>query len=646
MELLDSTLMSAGLSFAAGGLIVLFVLITWKRLAWYREPRWVKNSPIVPEPTWVSMITGVVLEYVRKGNICRTFMHPDQPDILRFPNGIAGGMFRDVILCKSPKMVKEILEEKDTAKPERGYRAFRRLTGYKGNYDFLSAHSHKDPLYARTRIPAYETLMKRTLNNYDTLFLDIVKKLIGRIEGGSENVNVVDEMHHVATSLITSIAFNEQSEKMDFALFESAVWIINDMIARPQNNSMPLLDALPTPRNYQLKRRQQTLINTIESMIANKKRNPGDDVISVLLQNKENTDNDLLGVLSIFFFAGFDTTSNTMAMVLYHLAHNQDVQEKARANVFEVIGRTAKPKLHKLYHMQYLLAVIKETLRLFPTVPMITREVTDQHDDGVCPRFKEETTFGVLLNLFGLHYNPKAWNKPNEFIPERWIDASIDEGVDLEERVYAPFALGKRACLGRQFAYFEMLTVISMILQRFRLSPTDGHDQLEILEGGTLVVKNNLRLNFKPYDANEKVSPKSGPSAVEKEYSLDEVSKHHTAEDCWVIVDGGVYDITAYAARTGKNGHPGGSEILIAYGGADVTAEFDFISHSKFARRLLGRYRIGRLRNPKQLLSKEDRSKHILGEDIAKGRRRTTMPVQNKSFDNPSPLRNSQVIQS
>mmetsp|Transcript_539 Transcript_539/g.536 ORF Transcript_539/g.536 Transcript_539/m.536 type:complete len:454 (+) Transcript_539:1-1362(+) len=451
-------------------------------------------------------------------------------------------------------------------------------------------------------------------------------------------------MHSVATSLITSVAFNERSAEYDKNLFESAVWIINDMIARPQNNSVKLLDDLPTPRNWQLKRRQKILIDTIEAMIENKRKSPGDDVISMLLKNPENTNNDLLGVLSIFFFAGFDTTSNTMAMVLYHLSQNPDVQEKCRENVFEVLGgQNEKPRLHKLFHMQYLLAVIKETLRLFPTVPMVTREVTQSHTDGVCPRFKEESTFGITLNFFGCHYNPKAWNKPNEFIPERWIDPSIDEGCDLDQRVYCPFALGKRACLGRQFAYFEMLTVISMVLQKFRLIPIKGADKINIHEGGTLVVKNDFRLQFKKYVRGEKIEPKSKVPKFEPEYTQEEVARHHTLEDLWVIMDGGVYDITKYAEIQGKGGHPGGSEILVAYGGADVTAEFDFISHSKFARRLLSRYRIGRLRHTKGLLNKEDQTKHILGEDLVKGRRRTTLPVRQVPLDEDSPMRNLQT---
>ncbi|CAK8989510.1 Cytochrome P450 3A21 (CYPIIIA21) (Cytochrome P450 CM3A-10) [Durusdinium trenchii] len=634
-----------GVAAAAGGLMVLALMLLWRQVAWWREPAWIKNAPMVPEPNLMSMVAGCVLEFVQQGAICRTFMHDDQPDILRLNNGLAGGLFRDFIFVKDPKIAREILEEPNTCKPERGYRAFRRLTGYKGNYDFLSSHSHNDALYARTRVPAYETLMKRTVTYYDTLFLSTVRRVVKRCgETPDGRFKVVDEMHQVATSLITSVAFDEQSEKFDKNLFDCAVWIIGDMIERPQNNSMKFLDDLPTPRNRELKRRQGILVDTIEAMIANKKAKPGDDVISKLLEDKQNTDNDLLGVLSIFFFAGFDTTSNTMSMVLYHLANNPDVQERARRDVIDVMGRHKEPKLHKLFHMQYLLAVIKETLRMFPTVPMVTREVTERHEDGVCPRFKEESTFGTVINFFGLHYNKKGWNRPNEFVPERWIDPSVDADRDPDQRLYCPFAIGKRACLGRQFAYIEMLTVISMILQNYRILPSDKTNEVKIHEGGTLVVDHGLELALEPYEPGKEFPIKSvRVNQEEPEYTLDEVGRHHTLDDLWMIIDGGVYDLTRYAKLDKGARHPGGVEILVAYAGSDGTSEFDFINHSKFARRLLSRYRIGKVAETEHsgLLNKEDKTKHVLGPEIARGRRRrTTVPVMAEGYGDQPPMRN------
>lgn len=226
----DSLLGSAsrfGVAACASGFVVLLVLLVWRQAAWMREPAWVKNAPTVPEPSLMAAIGGTVLEFVQQGQICRTFMHADQPDILRLSNGIAGGIFRDFVFVKDPKIAREIMEEPNTCKPERGYRAFRRLTGYKGNYDFLSSHSHSDALYARTRVPAYEALMHRTVKYYDTLFLDTVRRVVDRCGAtGNGRFKVVDEMHSVATSLITSVGFDEQSDQLDQNLFDAAVWII------------------------------------------------------------------------------------------------------------------------------------------------------------------------------------------------------------------------------------------------------------------------------------------------------------------------------------------------------------------------------------------------------------------------------------
>lgn len=629
---------------AVGGLMFLIFALGLREFVWWREPAWIKAAPMVPAPNLKSFFTGTVMEFVQRGRICRTFMHPDQPDILRLSNGIAGGIFRDFIFVKDPKIAREIMEEPTTCKPDKGYRAFRRLTRYRGSPDFLSSHSHKDPLYARTRVLAYEILMKRVVDHYDDQFIECVTSFVNRI-GKEGRFHVVDEMHLIATSLITRIAFNETSEKFDKDLFQSAVWIINDMISRPPNCSLPFLDLLPTPCNFELWRRQDILINTILQMIANKRAKPGgDDIISHLLQDKRNTDDDLLGVLSIFFFAGFDTTSNTMSMVLYHLAHNPDIQEAARRDVFEVIGETSVPKMNKIFHMKYLTAVIKETLRMFPTVPMVTREVTQTHADGVCPRFAEADTFGVTLNFFGLHYNPKAWNKPSEFVPERWMDPEFDADRDPEQRLYCPFAIGKRACLGRQFAYIEMLTVIAIILQKYRILPCKEGSEVKFHEGGTLVVDHSLELVLEPYVAGQVPAQMKRTEVPENEplYTVEEVSRHHTINDLWMILDGGVYDITKFAQGE-KNGHPGGFEVLVAFGGTDATSEFDFIAHSKFARKMMKRYRIGKVKDTDQLLTKEDPQKHILGEDLVRGKKRTTMSVAEGSLGDPAPMKGMKV---
>ena len=262
--------------------------------------------------------------------------------------------------------------------------------------------------------------------------------------------------------------------------------------------------------------------------------------------------------------------------------------------------------VEQLFQMKYLTACVKETLRMFPVVPMISREVTQAHPSGVCPRFEEHKTFGIAINMFGLHYNPNGWAQPDQFLPERWLDPTIDGKKDPSQRVYCPFAIGKRSCLGRHFAYIEMLTVVSTILRKFEIVITQKHDP-SILEAGTLLIDPKLRLGLRPLSTRkdeEEEQVDDQDSLKEAEYTLDEVSQHHEKDDLWMAINGGVYDLTRFAANS-DGGHPGGLEILLTYAGTNATAEFEFISHSAYALRILKKYRVGRLYGSHTPLFKE-----------------------------------------
>lgn len=625
------------------GLLVMLSLLLFRSYVRASEPTWVQNIPIVGEKTFRQFFTGTTVDSVKTGYVCRKYMDPKYPSLLRFSNGVAGGFIRDFILCKDAEIAKAILQEPDTKKPEKGYRVFRRLHGYKGGRDFLSFRSHKDDGYKRNRSVAYRALMERAVEHFDDIFVPCVHEYIEKFPHGSsddvaQGVRVVEQMHYVATALLTRIAFDVNDSTLDKNLFESAVWMVGDMLKRPENNSLTFLDLLPTERNYKLHQAQSCLRQTILTIIEQKRERArrrkaylaeggdpadfpeGNDVVSKLIKDPKNSDKDLIGILGIFFFAGFDTTANTMSMVLYHLAVNTDVQTKVREEVRRVMGSNSVdiPDQNSIWSLNYLKCVIMEVLRMFPTVPMVTREVTENHHHlGVCPRFKEKDTFGVAINFFGLHYNEKGYNRPHEFLPERWMDSSIDKEKDPNERVFCPFAMGKRACLGRQFAFIEMLTVISSIVQRYEVRTIDFGSNEEhpddvrypnIVEGGTLLVKDTFRLVFEPLREKDpstgewvsrmKATESQKRLAKLQKYTLEDVAKHHTRGDLWMVIDEKVYDLTEFARKnpkTGREKHPGGGAILEAMAGTDATNEFDFVGHTQFAHRLMDKYLIGKL---------------------------------------------------
>ncbi|KAH7660636.1 Cytochrome b5 domain-containing protein [Dioscorea alata] len=77
---------------------------------------------------------------------------------------------------------------------------------------------------------------------------------------------------------------------------------------------------------------------------------------------------------------------------------------------------------------------------------------------------------------------------------------------------------------------------------------------------------------------------------ITKLYSWKEVSKHNTSDDCWIVVDGKVYDVTKYL-----DDHPGGDDVLLSATGKDSTEEFEDAGHSKSARELMQEYFIGEI---------------------------------------------------
>ena len=175
-------------------------------------------------------------------------------------------------------------------------------------------------------------------------------------------------MHTIATTLL--VGSDSMNPPIRFnVLFESTIWMVNDMLRRPANCAFPWLDKIPTPtnrtsrvvvftpeyfstldttNNSTLWAHQDTLCGVITTLIRKKKDEikkglKKDDVVSMLLQDESLTEKDLIGILAIFFFAGFDTTANSMTMVLYNLARNPDVQRRAREDAFD----TSKKKGRK-----------------------------------------------------------------------------------------------------------------------------------------------------------------------------------------------------------------------------------------------------------------------------------------------------------
>lgn len=152
----------------------------------------------------------------------------------------------------------------------------------------------------------------------------------------------------------------------------------------------------------------------------------------------------------IFFFGGFDTTSNLLQSVTFELAQNPDVQHELFKEITDVNEKSnGKPITYEVLHrMKYLDMVVSEALRKHPPFPQMDRTCTKDYEldlgnGKIIPIKKGEM---VLLPYYQFHRDPEYYPNPEKFDPLRFSDENKDSIVS---GTYLPFGLGPRACIGR-----------------------------------------------------------------------------------------------------------------------------------------------------------------------------------------------------
>ncbi|KAF8499905.1 cytochrome P450 [Hysterangium stoloniferum] len=189
-----------------------------------------------------------------------------------------------------------------------------------------------------------------------------------------------------------------------------------------------------------------------------------------LVQNTADFDIIRDEVLNILL-AGRDTTMATLTFVIYCLSQNPSVLATLRAEILETVGSSQIPTYEAIKECRYLRAVINETLRLYPPVPLNFRRcknsITWPARDGGLP-FYIPGGVDVAYSTWLMHRRTDLWGPDAEiFDPDRFLDARAHKYLAANPFIFLPFNAGPRICLGQQFAYNEVSCMLVRILQSF-----------------------------------------------------------------------------------------------------------------------------------------------------------------------------------
>lgn len=195
------------------------------------------------------------------------------------------------------------------------------------------------------------------------------------------------------------------------------------------------------------------------------------DLLNMLLETRYEDTGESMSVeqlideIKVLFIAGHETTANALTFTLHLLGSNPKVQQKVFEEISQIESQTDNV-IEQLQKMTYLNAVLNESMRLYPPAWITDRQNLEDDSLGLF-KIKKDTLIGV--SFYELHRNPKYWNDPDEFIPERFLGEQRKESM----KYFYPFGAGPRMCIGTGFAIYEMCLTISQIVKKYFIKSND-----------------------------------------------------------------------------------------------------------------------------------------------------------------------------
>jgi cytochrome P450 len=176
---------------------------------------------------------------------------------------------------------------------------------------------------------------------------------------------------------------------------------------------------------------------------------------------------EMVDQVAIFFLAGHETSASALAWSLLMLALAPDIQDRVAE---EAATLPEAPAFSDIAKLRLIRDVFRETLRLYPPVPMMVREAR-------CPvHFRDRRVpkgAQIVLSPWHLHRHERLWPDPDAFDPDRW---AREETRQPARAAFLPFSAGPRVCTGAGFAMVEGPLLLALLVRAFRFAPVEGAD--------------------------------------------------------------------------------------------------------------------------------------------------------------------------
>ncbi|KAL4897777.1 cytochrome P450 [Aspergillus ambiguus] len=349
----------------------------------------------------------------------------------------------------------------------------------------------------RVLIPAFGPLMIRGM--FDDMY-DIASQLALKWarQGPNASVTVNEDFTRVSIDTVALCALGTRFNSFYKDEMPQFIATMRNLLQASAARAFrpSFMNKLPTTDNTKYWNDIAMLRQIALDLVDARLKDPVDkkDLLNALIfgrdpQTSQGLSNDsIVNNMITFLIAGHDTTSGMLSFLFYHLLKHPHAYRKAQDEIDRVIGRR-KITVEDLIKLPYITAVMRETLRLTCPVSMIILHAhpTRNNEDPVTLgngryELKEDET--VAIHISKIHRDPAVYGEDaEEFKPERMMDGKFEK---LPKNAWKPFGNGLRGCIGRLFAWQEVVLLVAMLLQNFNFQMENPNYTLRLEQSITL----------------------------------------------------------------------------------------------------------------------------------------------------------------
>ncbi|XP_058222937.1 cytochrome P450 76C2-like [Rhododendron vialii] len=188
---------------------------------------------------------------------------------------------------------------------------------------------------------------------------------------------------------------------------------------------------------------------------------------------------------------GTDTTATMVEWVMAELLHKPEEMKKVQEELADIVGLDNGVEGYHMPKLHYLDAILKETFRLHPALPLLVPKRPNQ--SSIVGGYTIPKDTRVVLNVWAIHRDPEGWDDPSEFKPERFLSDTSEWDYNGNNFKFLPFGSGRRICAGIPLAEKMVMYMLASLLHSFNWKVPEG-EEIDLSEKFGIIMKKSKPL--------------------------------------------------------------------------------------------------------------------------------------------------------